>query len=229
MNKNLEPFFVEDTKQDCVRFIGDKLECYIPTRYENYGYLKIGRLITSLGIFKMVVNGKIEGGLQIPALITIEANNTYNATIDGKSYLVVEVIKGSKLLCHLDLIQINMMGYHMWNEFLNLGNIPKYLEYNEAWNLFDDCGEFTGKGVSGNHAVLEMIFAHVFRDPNDLRVKYRHTNMKDHPAAVSLRNVSYGPTSTSAKIFGSYAEEGINSALLNQSEENYELEDIFRK
>ena len=45
---------------------------------------------------------------------------------------------------------------------------------------------------------------------------------------VTMKSVAYGPSGTFAKIAGSYAQEGYNSALLNQADKSNELEDLFR-
>lgn len=228
MNEEIAKYFEEDQKDNCLRFMGEKLECFIPERYEGVNMLTKSEHVHACGIFSLRINGKLYGGVQIPAIIEIEYSETYNDTIDNDKFYVVVLHKGDKLLCSLDVIQMKGMGYFMWNEFLSLGNLPKYTTYGEIWNLFDDLSELTGNGLHGNHSLVEIILAHLYRDRHDLNIKYRHTNMKEPPATISLRNIAYGPTSTSSRIAGSYSEDGLNSALLNQSDENHELEDIFR-
>lgn len=226
---DISNFFEENTKDDCVRFIGDKLECFIPTRYASDNYLNIGETIQALGVFYLRINDTIEGGLQLPAVITIEPTETYETTMDEESYLVCVLKKGDKIMNTLSVMQIEKIGYFLWREFLSLGRIPKYLSYEYAFGLMDDLAEITGRGTRSNHAVLEIIYAHIFRDANNLNIKYRHTSMTQPPAHVTLRDVSYGPASTLGRIAGSYTDTGINSALLNQSDQNHEIEDLFRR
>ena len=38
---DISNFFELNQKDDCVYFMGDKLECYISERYANFGYLDI--------------------------------------------------------------------------------------------------------------------------------------------------------------------------------------------
>lgn len=225
---DVSKFFEESEKDDCLRFIGDKLECYIPTRYAMENYLNIGENVQALGVFALKVNDSIEGGFQLPAVITMEPTETYDATIDEESYLVCVLRKGDKLMNTLNVMQIEKIGYFMWCEFLSLGHFPRYINYENVLNLFDDLKEVTGRGTNANHAILEIIYAHLFRDAQDLNVKYRHTGMNKPPAHVTLRDVSYGPSSTLGRIGGSYTDTGVNSALLNQSDQNHEIEDLFR-
>lgn len=222
-------FFETDSENDCVRFMGDELICYIPKRYENYQFLHIGEYIESLGIFKMVINGKYSCGLQLPAIITIKPVSTEWTTIDDEKFLVAYLDRGSQLLTTLNLLHNDKVYFSTWREFLSVGHLPLYVNYNNIAFLFDNLKETTGRDINIDHSVLEIIYSHLFRDMSDLNVFYRHTPMNKEPAHISLKTVSYGPSGTFAKIAGSYAQDGYNSALLNQADRNSELEDLWRR
>ena len=224
----VDQFFEIDEKNDCVRFIGDTLEIFIPMRYQSKNYLIIKDKIDALGIFSMRVNGSIEGGLQIPAVIQIDAAETYNETIDGEQFFVCKLNKGGRIMTTLKVVKDKELVYFIWTEFLSLGHMPKYMTYDGATTLFDDLKEITGSGTGVDHALIEIILAHVYRDPNNLSIFYRHTDMRQPPAQISLRDIGYGASTTHARIIGSYADVGRNSALLNQSDQNHTLEDLFR-
>lgn len=225
---DLSQYFEQDDKENCVRFIGDKLECFIPVRYKNENFLIVADKIQALGIFSIRINDTLTGGLQIPAVIQIDPTETYETTIDEEKYFVCVLTKNHRVMCSLDVMQIEKVGYFMWREFLSLGHFPSYINYQNVNSLFDDLKEITGRGLGANHAILEIILAHLFRDPDDLNIKYRHTPMVKPPAHVTLRDVSYGPSTTHSRIFGSYSDIGRNAALLNQSDTNSELSDLFR-
>lgn len=224
----LSRFFELSEKDDCVYFTGDTLECYLPERYGNFGYLNITATISVLGIFAMRVNEKFEGGLNLNAGITMEHTSIRHETIDGDKYVVATLKKGQKLMTTLTFTQDNMLYYTVWREFLSVGHLPKCFNYKNIIGLFDNSKYATGKGISVDHAILEMIYAYLFRDKNDMHKFYRHTDMKHEPAMVTLKSVAYGPSSTFSRVAGSYAQEGYNTALLNQAEQNNELEDLFR-
>ena len=225
---DLAQFFEQDDKEQCVRFIGDKLECFIPMRYQNENYLVISNEIQSLAIFSIRINDTIEGGLQLPALIRIDPSDTYETTIDDEKFLVCVLTKGRRIMCSTSVLQIERIGYFVWREFLSLGHFPKYITYQNVNSLFDDMREIAGRGIGANHVIMELVLAHLFRDAKNLNVKYRHTDMIDPPAHVTLRDVSYGPSTTHSRMFGSYSDIGRNAALLNQSDTNSELSDLFR-
>ena len=225
---DLAQFFEQDDKEQCVRFIGDKLECFIPMRYQNENYLVISNEIQSLAIFSIRINDTIDGGLQLPALIRIDPSDTYETTIDDEKFLVCVLTKGRRIMCSTSVLQIERIGYFVWREFLSLGHFPKYITYQNVNSLFDDMREIAGRGIGANHVIMELVLAHLFRDAKNLNVKYRHTDMIDPPAHVTLRDVSYGPSTTHSRMFGSYSDTGRNAALLNQSDTNSELSDLFR-
>ena len=208
--------------------MGDKLEIFIPMRYQAKNLLIIEDKISALGIFSMRINDSIDCGLQIPAVIQIDPISTHLETINENQFFVCELHRGSRLITNLYVLQNEKLGYAVWLEFLSLGNMPSFINYHNAAFLFDDMKEITGKGIPVNHAVFEIIFAHVYRDAKDLNTFYRHTRMTEPPAQVTLRDVGHGPSSTHGRILGSYSEDGRNAALLNQSEHNSTLEDFFR-
>lgn len=228
MVEDISKYFELSEKDDCVYFVGDKLDCYLPERYGNFGYLSITNVVSTLGIFAMKINDSIDCGLNLNAGITMDPVSSEHITIDGDKYVHAILKKGSKLLTTLTFTQDDKLSYVTWREFLSVGHLPFCFNYKNIAGIFDDNKFTTGKGISVDHAVLEVIYAHLFRDPDDLNIFYRLTPMVKKPAMVTLKSVSYGPSGTFAKIAGSYAQEGYNSALLNQSEQSSELEDLFR-
>ena len=221
-------FFELSEKDDCVYFTGDKCECFIPQRYEDKGMLHLTSKVQTLAIFTMVINDTITCGLQLPAVIEIDPVETYTTTIDGEQFVVCVLHKGNKILTTLDLLKNNKLQYFIWTEFLSLGHFPSYMNYDVATTLFDDLNEVSGQSIGTDHALIELVMAHLFRDPDNKTIFYRHTAMTKKPAIISLRDIGYGASTTHSRIIGSYPETGLNSALLNPSKENNELEDMFR-
>lgn len=224
----LEKFFNFSQKDNCVYFTGEKLEIFVPMRYQAKNYLKIGNNIQALGVFAMRVNDTIEGGLQLPAVITFDPVDAYVETIDEQQYYTCILRKGGKLMTTLDVMQDNKVGYFLWTEFLALGNHPRFFTYDNSITLLDDIKAYTGKGLPVDHALFEIVIAHLFRDSDDLSIHYRHTDMRKPPAHVTLRDVGYGTSSTHSRILGSYADTGRTAALLQEEKESGTLENLFR-
>lgn len=231
-NAAMEKYFIQDNKNNCVRYVNDdpkvKLKAYIPMRYKPKNYLIMDEYLSALGIFTVEI-GDVKFGLQIPAVITMDPSATYEATIDNTEYLVCEFESGRKIMTNLTVMQDDKVPYFVWLEFMSLGNMPSYITYDNVSKLHDDLSEITGTSLGANHVVLEVVLAHLFRDRNDLNKFYRNTDMREPPATVTLRDVAYGPSATHSRMLGSFANEGRNAALLNQTTTNSELEDIFRE
>ena len=228
MAEDISKFFTLDEKNNCVWFNGDKLEVYIPDRYRKDSFLIVDDKVHVLGIFTMVINETITCGLKLPGIITIDTADITEVMKDGERFVVAELKKGDRFLTSLGIIKNNKIPYFMWVEFLTYGHMPSFVDYDTAATLFDDNQEFTGQGIGVDHVIYEVIMAHCFRDAKDKNIPYRHTAMTQPPVQVTLKDISYGAQTTHSRIIGSYQEEGMISAALNQVKENHALEDLFR-
>lgn len=224
MNPKLEKYFHIDEKRNITTFLGDTLEIHIPTRYENYGLLSHEGSLHALGIFEMKINDTESGGFCLPARIQTTPTETYTTTVDEVSYLVATYKKHDVFIENMTIIKNDALGYILWNEFISLGNLPKFITYDNIGTLFDLIGQVCGINFGVNHAVFEMIYAHLFRDPDDITKEYRLSKMDKDPIFIELRNVSYGPDTTTSKMLGSYWNDGINSSLVNASDKVSELD-----
>ena len=225
---DLSSKFEYSEKDDCTRFMGDKLIIRVPEHYTMLGYLVIAEVVHVLGIFPMNVDG-VDCGLQIPGVIDVDPSDIRTETINDKKYTILELHKGDRIMCTSSVIKDGKLHYAMWKEFISGGKIPEYLDYDATACLFDDCKKITGKGIDVNHAVIEIVYAHIYRDRDDLTKLYRLTPMTKPPVNIKLNQPAYATNSTHARIIGSYAEQGMNSALIHQNAENVEIEDVFRQ
>ena len=221
-------YFELSEKDNCVFFTGEKAECLIPQRYIDKEFLIIDTRLTVLAAFSIIINERLLGGILIPSMIIMEPSATETRVINGIQYFVATLKKGNQFICNLDLVQVDRTGYDLWLEFISTANMPLFLDYGNTPFIFDDMKEFTGKAIAVNHAILEIIMAHVHRDAKDLTRPYRLTNMSQPPAQITLRDIGHGTSSTHSRLVGSYSDLGRTAALLNQSDENHELEDYFR-
>lgn len=229
---DFKQYFKTEPEHRCVRFMGNKCQCYIPLAYETAGYLEIAEKISCMGVFTMVVDDKHVLGLQILAIVQLNPSKTYRENRNGEDYFVCELHKGDLLLCDTHLIQEDMAGYFIWKSYISLGKRPEYLDYNNAATILDNAKFFTGKDSGANHAIIEIIMAHMFRDPSDVSKLYRHSSMPPNkePQQISFRDISYACTSVDSKLIGAYTNDGITGALLTENKDNdpNSLENLFR-
>lgn len=201
-------------------FQGDSLEIYIPRIYEEKGLLVIGEIATSLGIFQIRIDDKYFTNFLFLGKLNIEFISQRNVTEDDYKYIVLSLTNGSTFIDNAVVVKNGDLLYLIFNMFLSYGKIPPFLSYTDIHTLFDHDNEHCGISLKINHTIFEMIYAHIFRDQNDPYTFYRHTPMTMKPQIVPLRQISHGPTSTTARISGGYLSEGITSALVDESQKN---------
>src|SRR5574344_96335 len=221
-------YFEHNEKEQCYRFIGNKLVVYLPSRYQALGHTNIDETVSTIGVFTMEIDGNL-CGLQIPAILSMDPSTIEEKTINDTKYTLLTFNKGDRFLVNDCVIQRGDMGYVLWKEFMGLGNLPSYITYENIFTLYDDLGEIAGRGIAVNHAVLELVFAHIFRDKKDLSIEYRHTPMNGNFEIIGVHNVAYGVTSTHGRLMRSYTTQGINAALLHPNDKNYDYGDVYRQ
>jgi hypothetical protein len=79
-----------------------------------------------------------------------------------------------------------------------------------------------------DHVIFEIVYAHLHRDKDDITKFYRNTDMKKPPQSIPLRSVNFGPTSTTAKLLGSYFDDGLTATLISHSDTRHDIEDYLR-
>lgn len=213
----LHRYFKIDTKQECVYFTGNKLDIYIPVRYEDKDLVKVTDKVNTLGIFDITIDDEYDIGFLLAAMVDIEYSSIERLTIDDEPYIHMVLNKNDRFLTNTSYIKNDNLGYTLWVEFIALGRLPRFITYEKILWLFDRIAEVTGINFGINHSVFEMLYAHLFRDSKNLAVKYRLTDMSKPPVMIELRNVAYGPDDTMSKILGSYMPTGINAALITES------------
>lgn len=223
---SIAPYFQKTG--DSFIFKGKKLLVKIPRRYETRNLLQVGEDVTTLAVFEMVIDDKVTCGFFLPALITMFPSKTYTGTEDGVDLLYAEFVQGDKFIANRTVLKRNYIAYQMFVEFITLGNFPKFITYEHVLKIFGRCKDICDADLRTDSSVFELIYSHLARDPDNLNIKYRMSNMKKPAKFIALSSVTYGADSTSAKLIGAYMSDGINSAIVNQSTEHSQLEDLLR-
>lgn len=222
-----DKLFVID-KNNSVRFMGEKLEVLISKRYESHGCLSISDKITVLAIFDMVLDDKYSLGFYLPSIITTEPSENEVVSDEGTSIIKFTYYKEDVFIKNTELVKQSFIGYILFYEFVYLGVKPKFIDYEFSSSLFDNVKKICDVKIPANRVVFEMISSHLYRDADDVKVLYRHTDMKKPPVSIPLLDVSHAAISTTARIVGSYFNAAVDSSLVNASDANSRLEDLLR-
>lgn len=206
----------------------NKVEAFIPERYTTFKFCAIEEDVSVFGIFDLKINDSEWTGFIIPNIITLAPNEIDTVTLDEERYIHCTFYKGDVFMKSRTVIKNKFLIIKMFKEFIGYGNIPRFITYDNCHKLFATVKSMAGMDLNLEPAVMEMVWAFLYRLSDDLRIQARFGTPKQKKEFISLRNVTYAPDSTTAKIFGSYMSDGLNSALVNPNEENKPLEDIMR-
>lgn len=223
-----ERYFKTNSKGEVI-FVGDELKIYIPKRYEEKQFTQITSEISTIGIFRMVANGKDEIKFLLPAFIKIRPSGIDTETIGEERYAVATLVKNDVFMVTNEVLQTEKIAYLIWNEFIYWGNTPTWMTYLDVMNMFKTLQKVTGLKFGVPPVVFEILISHLARTKRSLDEEYRLTDMHEYPAFIPLHAVAHAATSVSARMIGSYFDDSVNVSLIQDDGKPSELEDILRQ
>lgn len=216
-------------KDDRVLFTGHEMLAYVPRSYERYGLLKIGDTTDALAIFEFTIQDVGDHSIFLPAMISMSPSDVQFVTIGGIDYLRCLFKQGDVFLNHREVVRNSYLAYVLFNEYIQNGKIPKFIDYNTCAFIFDIVKEITKSKMNVNHATFEMIFSHLARDREDVRKFYRKTDMINPPRFLKLNDSAHATMSTTAKLIGGYLQDAINGMIVNPNNDtSSDIEDLLR-
>lgn len=225
---DLDRFFLYDAEHHVMTFIGDMLEMRIPKRFEVYGLLTVAETVQTLAVCDLIIDRRYQCGLNLLATIDVAPSEVSDMTYAGVSYLVLTLQHGDRFITHTQVVKDQSIVPALYVEFITRGKSLYTLDYTQLALLFDRAKAMTGSGIGVDRVIFEMIVSHLARDAKDVFTQYRYTDMGAPMHFVRLRSVSYAPTSTSARLLGSYFDEGLTASLIHHTDENQPFEDLLR-
>lgn len=223
-----DKYFMFDEKASTVTFTGNKLEAFIPRRYEDLDVFLNTDIVESLGVFGIRIDDKVEGGILLAAIIQMQPSLVENVVIDDEPMFLLTFNKGDKFMTDSNYIVNDKFAYLLWVEFITLGKLPKFMTYDQMTVMFDRISKACNISFDVDHSVFEVLYGQLYRDADDISVLYRNTPMTKPGRILGLRNAPHAAGNTLSKLLGSYPDAAINSALVNQSEHVSDIEFVLR-
>lgn len=225
----LNEFLVyKNNTEKTVTFIGDEMKIKISKRFSTYGMLSVAESVHTVGIFEYQINGQKSHGFFLPALIEICPSEIEEITEGAKEYVVLTLKKGDVFMKTRMVVKNAQIAYIVFTEFVEKGYCPSFINYTEKAFLFDTVKRITGSSIPAEHAVFEIIFAHLNRDARNVQIPYRLTDMKELPRQLALRDVAHATTSVTAKLAGGYLNSALTVASVNHNENQSPIEELLR-
>jgi len=225
--KDVDRYFKLNPQGNLI-FIGESLELRIPQRLQSYNLMTIGEYVETVVLMDMIFDDTYRAALHLLVKVAIQPTEITNMVVDSVPYVVLKLYTGDVFISNTTVVKDKNIMYGMYVEYMTRGNLPYWYTYNDAFIIFDQSDLMCDSKLPSDHAIFECLIAHLARDQKDLFKFYRHTDMVEKPVIVPLRSVRLAPDSTTARIAGSYLEEGMLASLLNENKVNQPFEDLFR-
>jgi len=209
-------------------FTGNKLEIFINRKYENHGYLWLGRTVKTIGVFDMIINDSIESGLFIPTVVEIDPDDIVEVNKDGQNFFKLTLEKGSVFLTDNTYVEYGGIAEILFGLFVMHGNYPNFITYKDTGFLWGRISNIAGVHYATSQSIFEMIAAYSARDHSNNGVQYRHTTMKKPPRFVGFSTDTTLAESFTGRLNGAYAKEGLNACLANASDRLSPGEEMLR-
>lgn len=206
----------------------NNIRVLVPKIYAERKLMTIEDTVTTLGIFKVIINNRLTINLMMTSMLELQPSSTDKYVEDDYEYVALDFVKGDAFIMNSTLIKDSSVIYNVFVTFIKLGKIPPFLDYRSIMFLFDKSDKLNGLRFDINHSTYEVVFAHMYRDSKDPFLAYRYTKMKEQPTVVSLNKISHGPSSASARAIGSYMNDGIISNLVHDNEKPSAIENLLR-
>ncbi len=204
----------------------------IPESFAARNLAVIGSEVFIFGFFPFIMGDRYAVNKTI-AMMRINPSSTQKVVVNETPYIEFTFEPGDKIIASTALVVTDTLSYYMYDEFIAKGNIPWYMSYFDMANMFDTAKEHAGVNLGGR-SIIELIISTIARDPNDMTRLYRHILARPEdiltkpPVTVPFRSVIWNTSDTTSKLNGAYYTEGINSALVNQSESVEMIEELLR-
>lgn len=217
-----------------VAFAMEHLRVHIPERFVERNLAVIGDVVYILGCMAIITDDNRFASSRVTAMIRTEPDQINKVVVDDVQYIELSYNKGSCLLASTDVEISDNLAHRIYTEFLGKGRQPWYYNYEIMPKIFSRTDKYNGLTLGADPVILEIMTANMCRDPDDPSKFYRQrpdaklTYLKDPPAVVPLRNVSYSATNVAAKLGGSRFDEGLTAILVNPSERPERIETMLR-
>lgn len=207
-----------------------------PERWAEMEYLaKIEDRTRVAGFCFFVVDNKFYGQCNAQTALVTTPDAITSETIDGETYVSLLFDAGSTIMPSTKCVKSGIFAYRLNEEFMGKGKIPKGTRYDDVIGFYDTLRFHAGLNIQVDMAIAEFMASLVARNPKDRMELFSNAIKTDAdlerltPTFIALDAVAFNATNTSAKILGNYFQDGLTSALINESTRLEPNEENLRK
>lgn len=204
----------------------------IPATYTSKGLAVISSEVSVLGIFAIIIDGDFYSVSRSTSMMTLMPTQIDTEVIADAEHLVFTFTPGSVVIKNTMLVKNKKLVNNVMDYFVDYGHSPWFISYIDHAELFANAKYFNDIKLGQSQAVLDVITAHVSRNPKKFEEYYRHS-IKDsadiykQPTFIATRDIANNTTSNLARINGSELQRALKASLLSQPERAEPLEQHF--
>ena len=221
-------YFKRDKVKNKIYFIGTKLEIFVSVRFENYKCLQMDTSLTTLALFDIIIDDKIEDAFFLPAIVNMEPSDMKVVTFGDDKFVKATFIYGDCFINNTVVSKTQDLGYVIFYELINSGNRSKHLTYDKIAKIFDMLGSVCDVKAATNRKTAELLMSWIYRSKKNLSIFYRQTDMKEPPVALMFKDTPHAAISTTGKLIGNYWDDSVRSAIVNPATDTSDVEEILR-
>lgn len=206
----------------------------IPKRYTegNLGYIKED--IKTLAIFAIIVGNQYAVHSAITQ-VHLNITQIENLVYESEEYILVSYDKGEVIFKNMHVVIDAELVYESFNRTISLGFVPwffDYATYVDLARMFDYSGKYAKLQLGIDISIMDLVVSAVARSKSNPQILYKHGLVDRRKVGeveyIGLKNVMFGASNTTAKLMGSYFDDGLDSALAMPSKKVESIERMLR-
>lgn len=198
----------------------DDLMVLFPAKFINKELAIVGSTVRVVSILCIIDSKNNYAVMTAPIYSELTPDKIDDTVIDGELYKVLHFPEDSVFMNGTKLVMSDNFLYDLFDMFYTKGEIPFYLDYENASEIFLESKKYCGNNIGGNSCLFEIITAIVGRNDKNKTEYWRHVlNQKKKGCElyyVGLSDIYYAFDNTGSKLIGAYFEQGLVNAVSNK-------------
>lgn len=206
----------------------------IPERWVDKGLANISSVVSVFGFFPIIFEDNVYSVMNVCGLIDIKPTSIGKVKIDEDPYIDFIFDGPTTLIDNVNIVKQDTITYNVLEELFIGGKVPWWCGIHDLCCIFDTADIHAGSNIGAMQEIIEFISGVVCRKKDNMSVSIRHgaESQKDidldRIEFVPLMSVLYSVNNTTAKLSGSYFQDGVVSAIVNPASRVSKVERILR-
>jgi len=201
----------------------------VPNRYFNTELGIMGDDVKILNCYALYDRDRRYCVINSNNSITVTPTEVFSININGEDYKELAFDVGDIVIPNTEVVKTESIIYNILNEFIMLGNVPWFMEYEDMGNLFSTAVSHASSKAASNVIVMHALISIISRYYKNRSIYYRMVADKEkQPVFLPFSNIWYSYNNTTSRIVGAYMKQGITASLVEESDTLTRTERLIR-